>query len=237
MKAYAVLVPGLAASAPADADVRAFTETYEYSTQPEGTTSVQLWHTARRVTWDEDYAEEFEHRIEIKHGVSEHWDVATSTVLVQSGRNGLTLDRVVLGPRYRFADRAEWPVDVTLALEAGKVADRSIYPLELRVVAARDIDSLTLAANGIVGVQVGADVIDEVDLAIGWAAGASYQLHNKLRIGAETWGGTADEGPRPPTDGVNASVGPVVHVAPSSKLWVTGTAGFGLTDNADVVAV
>lgn len=236
MRLVAVVIV-LAGSATAAADVRAFTETYEYSTQPEGTTSVQVWQTARRITWDNAYSEEFEHRLELEHGVAEHWDVSTSTVLVQSGRNGLTLDRVVVGPRYRFADRAEWPVDLMLALEAGKVADRSIYPIELRVVAARDIDRLTLSVNGVGRMAVGKDVLGDVDLDLGWAVGATYQLHEKIRFGAETWGETGGEGPRPPTDRVRASVGPALHVAPSPKFWATGTAGFGLTDGADVLAV
>jgi hypothetical protein len=227
----------LACPAIAAADVRAFTETYEYSTQPEATTSVQLWHTARRISWDNDYSEEFEHRVEIEHGVTEHWDVTTSTILVQSGRGGLLLDRMTLGPRYRFADRAEWPVDLLLALEAGKIADRSIYPFELRVVAARDFDRLTLAANAVGILHVGKDVGDGVDTEVGWAAGITYQLHDKVRLGAETWGETGDEGPMPASDGVRASVGPVLQFAPSPRFWATGTAGFGLTDAADVLAV
>ncbi len=222
---------------PAAAEVRAFTETYEYATQPEGTTSVQLWHTGRRVTWDNDYSEELEQRIQLKHGVTEHWDVSTSTVLTQSGRTGLQLDRVVFGPRYRFADRAEWPVDLMLALEAGKVADRSIYPLELRVIVARDIDRLTLAVNGVGTLRVGKDIVDDAELDLDWAAGASYQLHNKVRLGAEAWGGTTDEGPRPASEDLRAAVGPVLHLAPSPKLWATATAGFGITDAADVFAV
>lgn len=236
MRTLAALVL-LALPATAAAEVRVFTETYAYATQPEATTSVQLWHTARRITWDRDYPEEFEQRIELKHGVTEHWDVTISTVLMQSGRNGLVVDRVVFGPRYRFADRAEWPVDLMLALEAGKVADRSIFPVELRVIAARDIDRLTLAVNGIGSMRVGIDVVDNVEVDLGWSAGASYQVHDKLRLGAETWGETDDDGPRPPSDDLRVLVGPVVHFAPAPRFWATGTAGFGLTDAADVFAV
>ncbi len=223
--------------ATAAAELRAFTATYEYATQPEGTTSVQLWHTGRRVTWDDRYVEELERRIELKHGITEHWDVTTSTVLTQSGRTGLQLDRVVLGPRFRFADRAEWPVDVMLGLEAGKVTDRSIYPFELRVILARDVDRLTLAVNGVGLMRVGKDLTDDVEFDLGWSAGASYQLHDKLRVGAETWGYTADDGPRPATHDARIAVGPVLHVAPSPKLWATATAGFGLTAAADVFTV
>ncbi len=156
---------------------------------------------------------------------------------MQSGRTGLVLDRVVFGPRYRFADRAEWPVDLMLALEAGKVADRSIYPIELRLIVARDVDRLTLAANGVGLMRVGKDLVDDIEIDLGWSAGASYQVHNKLRLGAETWGHTEDEGPRPASNDLRVAVGPVLHFAPSPKFWATGTAGFGLTDAADVFSV
>lgn len=236
MRAFVALAL-LTVPAGAVAEVRAFTETFEYATQPEGTTTVQLWHTGRRVTWDNDYSEQLEQRIQLKHGVTEHWDVTTTTILTQSGRTGLHLDRVLVGPRYRFADRAEWPVDLMLALEAGKVADRSIYPIELRLIVARDVDRLTFAANGIGLVRVGKDLVDDVEIDLGWSAGASYQLHTKVRLGAETWGHTLDEGPQPATDDLRVSAGPVLHVAPAPTFWATATAGFGLTAAADVFAV
>ena len=236
MRALAVALV-LAVPALAAADVRAFTETYEYSTQPEGTTSVQLWHTARRVTWNNDYSEHFDHRIEIEHGVTEHWDVSTHTVLQQSGRAGLVFDRVTVGPRYRFADRAEWPVDLLFALQVGKVADRSIYPIELRIVAARDFDRLTLAVNAVGSLLVGKDIGDGADTDFGFAAGGSFQLHDKVRLGGEIWGDTGDDAPMPASNGLRASAGPVLHFAPSPRFWATGTAGFGLNDPADAFAV
>ncbi len=56
MRAFVALAL-LGVPATAAAELRAFTQTFEYATQPEGTTSVQLWHTGRRVTWDNDYSE------------------------------------------------------------------------------------------------------------------------------------------------------------------------------------
>jgi len=232
-----VLAGVLGCPALAAADVRAFTETYEYSTQPEGTTSVQLWYTARRITWDRDYPEAFQHRIEIVQGVTEHLDVGTQTILVQSGRGGLLLDRVTLAARYRFADRAEWPVDLVIALEAGKVADRGDFPIDVRVVAARDFDRLTVAVNAVGNLHLGKDISGSVETDLAWAAGVTYQVHDKVRIGAETWGGTEDTGPKPPSDKISASAGPVLHFTASPRFWATATAGFGLTDAADVFLV
>jgi len=229
-------VPGTAA-----ADVRTLTQTYEYATQPEGTTSLQLWFTHRRISGDpiDGFADQFDHRLELEHGLTEHWDLGFTTELAQTGRASLVLDRVTVASRYRFADRSEWPIDLAVALEASKVLDASIYPVDLRVIAARDFDRLTVAANAIGSLRFGADLAKDVEAVLGWAAGASYQLHDKLRAGVETWGETGDSrlaGPRP-EDEVRASVGPVVHLGPSPRFWVTVTAGFGLTDAADQVAV
>jgi len=237
--AASLLVAGMPAVAVADQ--RALAHTYEYATQPEGTTSLQLWFTHRRISGDaiDGYADQFEHRLEVEHGLTERWDLGFTTELAQTGRASLVLDRVTVASRYRFADRAEWPVDLAVALEASKLLDASIYPIELRVIAARDFDRLTLAANAIGSLRFGAEVADDVAVGFGWAAGATYLLHDKLRAGVETWGETGDNrlvGPRL-EDEVRASIGPVVHLAPSSGFWVTVTAGFGLTDAADQVAV
>lgn len=238
----ALVVLGLlGAPAVAAADVRSLTHTYEYSTQPEGTTSVQLWHTARRVSSDaiDGYPDQFDYRVEIEHGLLEHWDVSVLTELAQAGRGSLVLDRMTVASRYRFADRAEWPVDLAVALQASKILDRSIYPLALRVIAARDFDRLTLAANGTVTARFGGDVADDVEAVFGWSAGATYALHDRVRAGVETYGETGDsrlEGPRP-EDLLRASVGPVLSLAPTSKFWISVTVGFGVTDAADEATV
>ena len=209
------------------ADVRALTQTYEYSSVPEGNTTVQLWHTqGRRTSAGPEVVEQL---LEIEHGVTERWDVGLRTAIAQvAGAPGIAvplhLDRITLASRYRFVDRAEWPVDVLVFVEGGKQFGASVYPLELRAVVARDLDRLTVAGNGLVRGFVGQDVAGR-STELGWAAGATYQVHPKIRIGAETWGGYADD--------LVAHAGPVLHLLPSSKLWLTVTAGFGLSEAAD----
>jgi hypothetical protein len=236
-----VVLGVLGAPTVAAADVRSLTRTYEYSTQPEGTTSVQLWHTARRVSGNaiDGFPDQFDYRVEVEHGLLEHWDVSVITELAQVGRGALVLDRMTLTSRYRFADRAEWPVDLAVGVEASKIIDRSIYPLALRVIAARDFDRVMLAANGVVNVRFGADVTGDFEAVFGWAAGATYAVHDRVRAGVETYGETGDsrlDGPRP-EDAVRASVGPVLSVAPTSKFWISLTVGFGVTDAADDATV
>lgn len=56
-----------------------------------------------------------------------------------------------------------------------------------------------------------------------------------LKIGAEQWGNI--EKPFGDARATRAWVGPAVSWAPSTKLWITSTAGFGLTDAADAFLV
>lgn len=226
MRALAVLV--IAAPALASADVRAFTQTYEYSSQPEGTTSVQLWHLQGRSTWDASAAQAFAQLLEIEHGITEHVDVGARSQFVQLDRGALRFDRVSLVGRYRHAERADLPVDGLVLVEVGKEFARSVYTFEARVVVARDVGRLLLAANGLAVFRAGRDVADDDVLDVGFTAGASYDLHAKLRLGAEAWGMAATRGAHDPT----VLAGPALQLAASSRLWLTTTAGFGVTDAA-----
>jgi hypothetical protein len=212
----------------AAADLRSFTQTYEYSTVPEGKTTLELWHTQGRATWEASSPQFFEQLVEVEHGITDHWDVAFRSEFAQTTGDALTaesfhLSETKLASRYRFADRGEWPVDTLIFGEASKAFGDSVYELEARLVVARDFDKLTAAANALVAVQIGNDVPGTTELDLGFAAGATYQAHPKLRIGAETWG--LVDG-----DTLDVSVGPAVSWAPSSSFWVALTAGVGLVD-------
>jgi hypothetical protein len=217
-------------SAPAHADVRSFTHTYEYSTVPQGRTAVELWHTQGRATWDKSSPQFYEGILEIEHGITDHWDMAFYTVIGQLAGDAMTttplsLEEVKLETRYRLADRGEWPVDTLLYLELAKHFGESVYGIEGKVIVARDFDKVTVAANAITEVLVGNDQA-ETEVELGWAAGVTYTAHPKVRIGAETWGALEEEE-------LYLSAGPAVNLSPSSNFWVTMTAGFGLTDEAE----
>lgn len=224
-----VLLLVLAGSRAASADRRMFTSTYEYKTVPQGHTAVELWHTESRDTWDDDTAQSMEQILEIEHGLTDHWDAALYTVFTQTASSDplvaqpYALHEMKLESRYRFAERGEWPVDLLAYGEVAKEFGASVWELEAKAIAARDFDKLLVAANLILEVPVGKDV-PETELEVGWAAGATYELHPKLNVGVETFG-TVEEGE------VEASVGPAIAVAPSGNLWFAFTAGFGVTDD------
>src|SRR5678816_4741675 len=96
----------------AHADVRSFTQTYEYSTTPQGTTDLELWHTQARRTWDSDTPQRFEQIVEIEHGLTDKWDMAFYTVFEQVNGDAMTAEpyhfsEAKLETRYRLADRGE----------------------------------------------------------------------------------------------------------------------------------
>jgi hypothetical protein len=213
-------------SSPASADRKSFGHTYEYATLPEGQTELEIWHTELRDTTAAASAQRFEEKLEIEHGITDHWDISMYTVLAQvAGGQGvmdesLGLDGIRFETRYRFADRGELPVDTVAYFEVAKDFGTSVYELEAKGIFARDFDRLTVAGNIIGEVQLGKDV-PETQLELGWAVGASYELSAKWRAGVETWG--QHQG-----DETRASVGPAIGWAPSSKLWVVLSGGFGV---------
>lgn len=221
--ALVLMVPQLAR-----ADRRSFGYTYEYATLPEGQTEVEIWHTQSRDTWDANTAERFEEKLEIEYGVTDHYDLSMYTVFAESTDENFHLDAVRIENRYRFADRGEWPVDTIAYLELAKDFGTSIYEIEGKAIFSRNFDRLLLAGNAIGEVAFGNNVPHR-DLSIGWSVGASYEVDPKWRLGVESWGASEDN---PDGNGrsLRAAIGPAISVAPSSKLWVAGTAGFGIAD-------
>ena len=217
----------------AHADVRLFTRTYEYSTVPEGRTTIDLWHTQGRTSWDADTAQAFAQVLEVEHGITDSIDLALLTTFeeVTLGRatTALSLRETRVTGRYRFVERAEWPIDTMVHVSAAKDFGASIYRFEGKLVGARDFDRITVAANAILELDLGNDV-DGHDLVFSAAAGASSQLHPTLRAGAEGVG-TFESDLQP------ISLGPVVNWFPTSSFWLTVGAGFGVTDEADAFAV
>ena len=235
MKRFVVgLFLACAFAATANADRRSFTNTYEYSTTPEGMTALELWHTQSRDTWKAETTERYQQVFEIEHGLTDHWDAALYTVLGQvaasdqAGSEPLGLDSLRMETRYRLADRGELPIDTLIYFEVAKDFGKSIYEIEGKAIFARDFDRFTAAANLIGELVTGRDVM-ETHLIVGWAAGLTYEVHPKCRLGAETWG-EREQGV------VSALAGPAINVAPSGNLWLTVTAGLGITDAAPAMA-
>ncbi|MEO8843382.1 MAG: hypothetical protein ABI591_26340 [Kofleriaceae bacterium] len=215
----------LLVSATAAAEPRSFTETYEYPTLPEGEAEVALWHAQAQTAWHVRNVQRLAEQLQINYGVTDRFEAALFTVFTQTTDQAFAFEALRAEGRYRFVDRGEWPVDVALHGEAAKEFGRTIYDLTGRLELARDFDRVTTAGNLIVTRALGRDATG-AQLELGWAAGVTYEVVPKLHVGAETWGGHRDGLTR-------TEVGPAIGIAPSPRLWLAVTAGFGVNDASD----
>jgi hypothetical protein len=220
-RAFALLL----VSATAAAEPRSFTQTYEYSTLPEGDAEVDLWHAQSQTRWHAPMVQRFAEQLQINYGVTDRFEAALFTEFTQTTDQAFAFDSLRAEGRYRLVDRGEWPVDVALHVEAAKQFGRSIYDLTGRLELARDFDRVTAAANLILTRAVGHDA-DGATQELTWAGGVTYEVLAKLHVGVETWGGHSDGLTR-------SEVGPAIGVVPSSRLWVAVTAGFGINNASD----
>jgi hypothetical protein len=210
----------------ARADQRSLVHTYEYSTVPEGNTTFEMWNTQTRARSESGSPQLYQGVLEIEHGITEHLDIGLVTAFEQADAGAIGrpfgLAQTRLESRYRFVEKADWPIDTALYLAVGKAFADSNYVIEGRVIGGHDVDNISFTVNAIGSKAVGGDAPDE-GFAIGWGAGVGAEVENVVRVGVESWGTYVD-------GDLFASVGPAVGVAPSSKLWAAVTFGIGLTD-------
>ena len=227
----------LLAAAPAHADRRAFTNTYEYMTMPDGETELEIYSTQSRQTWEGDSPQSYALELEVEHGITDHWDVALYHVFEQDDVEAFHFAEFKLETRYRFAQRGEWPVDVEVYGEGVKVfnpaSDGPAYEAEAKLILARDFDALTAVVNAIGEMELGGGIA-EPELELGWAAGLTYEIDPEWKIGAETFGGFEAE---EVDESMAAYAGPSISWAPSTSLWTAITPGFGLTEHSDDINV
>ncbi|MEZ4368016.1 MAG: hypothetical protein R2939_17310 [Kofleriaceae bacterium] len=233
MKLLLTLGTLAALSAPAHADRRSFTYTYEYVTMGEGETAVELYNTQSLTSFDDGSPRAYQLQVELEHGITNHLDIALYHVFSQVSAADpllaapLTFDEIKLRARYRFGERGELPIDPLLYVELKKEFAESVYEAEVKGVASRDFGALTAVVNAVAEVAFGPDA--ESELEAGWAAGLTYEASPTWRIGFETYGGFELE----EIGDAAASIGPAVSWAASRQAWIGATAGFGLTDTAN----
>jgi hypothetical protein len=231
-----VLVPRAAA-----ADRRALTQTFEYPTQPESALEILLWNThVRDGLGDDGGTSAAEQQLEIEYGITDRTSIGIYQTVAQGPGEGLHFAATKLEMRHRFAERGQWPIDLTLYGSVAKPFGRAAAELEPRLIVARDFGAFTLAANGIAEVVIeqerdaSGEKKIETEFVPGWAVGLTYEALPKLKLGAENWGEAPKVGDKRE---VFTWAGPAVSWSPSTRLWLTGTVGFGLNDrSADLIA-
>jgi hypothetical protein len=221
----------LASAGAAHADRRAFTQTYEYQTQPEGNLELELYNTQESARYSTDSPTEVKTQVEVEYGITDHWDIALYQILEGSeieGVSGIGYHETKLESRYRLAERGEWPVDVVLYFELFKPFGIATVGVEPKLILARDFGPVTVAANVALELEPEEEVDNgeteiEYEVEPEFAAGATWEIVPEWKVGAESWGNfEAFEG----EGDYGVYAGPALSWAPSPKLWAAATAGF-----------
>ena len=229
----------LAQAGVASADRRAFTHTYEYMTIPKGDLELEFYNTESRAEFKRETVRNFEQQIEIEYGITSRWDISLYQVFKQTtdnadpaGSSPYHYDKWKVRTRYRFSERGQSAVDTLLYFEFQKKFNKDEFTFEPKLILARDFGKVTAALNIIPELELEEEPDGEKELEFepGWAFGVTYEVSPKLKLGGETFGKWKSPGNN---NDVSASVGPSVSWAPSSKLWATVNAGFGVTDKSD----
>src|SRR5262245_23133977 len=139
--ALLLVVPATAA-----ADRRAFTFTYEYPTQPEGAIELEFWNTQiRDGLGDDGGASAAEQQLEIEYGITDRTSISLYQTVAQGPGEGLHYAATKVEMRHRFAERGQWPVDITLYGEVAKPFGKAEVELEPKLIICRDFGAFTLA--------------------------------------------------------------------------------------------
>lgn len=180
------LVTGMVAvfavqAVPAGADQRAYVWTYEYNTMERGKAELEHYLTFSGGGAGGPGATATKQQVEVEVGMTSRFDVGVYQVFAQKAGEGLAWDGFKVRPRYRFAERGAWPVDVLLYGEYASSADLLVPAFEFKLILARDWGKLNLSLNPQVEYERDGEWENETSLV----GGASWKVYELLTAGCE----------------------------------------------------
>lgn len=215
----------------ARADRRTLIRAYEYMTQPQGNLEFELWNSVSSPKAGGFDQASMVNRLELEHGLTDHWDVALYHQFAQDPGASYKFDAWQLETRYRLFEKNVLPVDVVLYFEVERPANFSQpWVIEEKLILEKDFGRFALVAN-LVGEQKPFHAREGYEWEID--VGARFEVVPQLRLGAEFW--TIQETVGGVTEG-SYFVGPSVSWA-SSKIWLQLGAGFGIGDSSGATYV
>jgi hypothetical protein len=215
----------------ARADRRTLIRAYEYMTQPQGNLEFELWNSISSPKGGGFDQASIVNRLELEHGLTDHWDVALYHQFAQDPGASYKFDAWQLETRYRLFEKNVLPIDVVLYFEVERPANFSQpWVIEEKLILEKDFGRFALVAN-LVGEQKPFHAREGYEWEID--VGARFEVVPQLRLGAEFW--TIQETVGGVTEG-SYFVGPSVSWA-SSKIWLQLGAGFGIGDSSGATYV
>jgi hypothetical protein len=207
-------------------------------TAPKGALDLELYSTFRDPPGDAAAGRSWVHQAELEYGITDRWDVSLYNVFSRPYGGELRYEAVKVRTRYRLTEPGAWIVDAVAYLEAKQsvVGDKPTT-FEEKLILAKDLGRANLALNLVAEQEIEGG---RTELEWGWAGGASWEVHPRLRVGAESFG-DVKEVTTPTGDEleVEAWAGPAVSVTLPLEAgvlhggWFAVTAGFGLNGHSD----
>ena len=203
----------LAAGADGHAAQRIYVWTEEYGTLARGNAEFEYWLTATTADIQSRSASDWQHKIELEYGITDHLNAALYQVFEQAAdSSSLTYVGYNIELKYRIAEANVLPVDVLLYAEH-ETNNVEGGVNEGKVVLAKNIGRLNVAYNQIYERLSKTGTGDH-----GYAAGTSYEIVPWLRLGVESTGSY--------TNGTYA-IGPTLAWM-GNRIWANIGAVFGL---------
>jgi hypothetical protein len=221
------------------ADRRAYGQTYEAVTAPQGELDVETWHTYARdgELINGPAARGYRGMLELEYGISPRWDIALYNLLDivsdpgESGYAGFKIES-----RIRLAPAGEWFVDPVLYLEYQRLLrGEAAQKAEIKLILGKDLDSWNISTNLAFEVEraIGGQYTPEIEYALG----VSREVFGPaLKLGLEVFG----RAEKPSDEDVKVFVwaGPAISWAttlrgPIRGFWLTLAAGRGLTHQSE----
>jgi hypothetical protein len=209
----AFVVSILVAGADGYAAQRIYVWTEEYGTLARGNAEFEYWLTATTADIQSRSASDWQHKIELEYGITDHLNAALYQVFEQAAdSSSLTYVGYNIELKYRIAEANVLPVDVLLYAEH-ETSNVEGGVNEGKVVLAKDMGRLNVAYN-----QIYERLSKTGSGDHGYAAGTSYQIVPWLRLGGESTGSY--------TNGTYA-IGPTLAWM-GNRIWANIGAVFGL---------
>lgn len=219
-------VVALLAPLAAQADRRAYVQTYEYTTLPRGDAELEIYSEFKDANLANSVGDSWKHQLELEYGITDHWDVSLYQVFVQGSGKSLAYDGFKVRTRYRFGERGLAFVDPLLYFEVIRTANFAApWKLEGKLILAKTIGRFNVSTNLVYEQNASlADMHPEMKYLVG----GGWEFSPAFKLGAEAWGVIE------PEDGeieLQNYAGPVVSLA-AKGLWFALGAGLGIGEHS-----
>jgi len=215
------------ARCPAYADVRSYVWTYEYQTMPKGMWEVENYVTTKVPNMQKSNINTIEEWVELEYGITDNWDVSMYQMYKfknKKAENDAKYDGFKVRTRYRFGKAGQFFVDPLIYLEYIREPDFSKPNIiEAKLVLAKDIGDLNISYNQILK----RNLEREGKTNNGYAAGLSYRIIPRFKLGMEAKGGFNER---------KNYLGPTLSWN-AGKFWVSLGSAFGLNRRSDDLQV